>query len=598
MVDSLSVGERELLDAIAQAQIAENAAAARKPSAIREFALLRAATLTSVGDVEPERVERKIVAEVAVACRVSPFQGRRRLHLARDLHLGLDHVRGLFAAGELAEATVLQVVAATDHLDPGERAAVDQRLAGEGIQRLGVRRVHDLVTGLAMEIAPEKAKLKARAARAGRHVRIRLAADGMADLVAHLPAEQAAACLGALHRAVHEHYVTAETVTRSRGQILADTLVERLTGQTTAGDVNVEVQILVPVESLLDPTSPLPAQIAGHGPIPADIAREMLHTGKKTLRRLVTRDGIVIGGDSRRRAFDGVLETFIRARDGNRCTEPYCDAPIRHIDHKERWADGGRTEFVNGRGLCEFHNHAREPVCVERRVHKKPHSVHSRRGIDTGPGRGRTCARGRSPVPKRPARAARERDRLGAPCLTSTQWPRLPAPWAVADVLTVVAGSPEATASRARREYVRLPERLPALRGGGHDPGTRPVRLRPPDLPGRTRPTAPMSCAAGRLYGEGMCCCAAMTTRPPLSGGTAVAVTAASLPAPAGGSARTYRRISVLPAVTRIFLCCRVVLPDQGSHVSVAAFRFTTAIPARPQPDPPSRRTRVPPPCS
>ena len=76
--------------------------------------------------MEPEKVERKIVAEVAVACRVSPFQGRRRLHLARDLHLGLDHVRELFAAGELAEDKVLQVVAATSHLDPGERAAVDR----------------------------------------------------------------------------------------------------------------------------------------------------------------------------------------------------------------------------------------------------------------------------------------------------------------------------------------------------------------------------------------------------------------------------------------------------------------------------------------
>ena len=61
-------------------------------------------------------------------------------------------------------------------------------------------------------------------------VRIRLAADGMADLVAHLPAEQAAACLGALQRSVNEHYATAESVIRSRGQILADTLVERITG--------------------------------------------------------------------------------------------------------------------------------------------------------------------------------------------------------------------------------------------------------------------------------------------------------------------------------------------------------------------------------
>jgi hypothetical protein len=101
MFDSLSAHERELLDSITSAQVAENAAAARKAEAVREFALARAASLTSVGDVEPERVERKIVAEVAVACRVSPFHGCRRLHLARDLHLGLDHVRGLFAAGKL-----------------------------------------------------------------------------------------------------------------------------------------------------------------------------------------------------------------------------------------------------------------------------------------------------------------------------------------------------------------------------------------------------------------------------------------------------------------------------------------------------------------
>ena len=386
MVDALSLHERELRDAIAAAQIAENLAAARKAEAIREFALARASSLTSTRDVEPERVERKIVAEVAMACRVSPFQGRRRLHLARDLHLGLDHVRRLFTAGELSEDKVLNVVAATAHLDRDERAAVDDRLAGEGIERLGVRRVHDLTTRFAMEVAPEKAEVKARTARCSRHVRVRLAADGMADLVAHLPAEQAAACFGALHRAVNEHYVTAESVTRTRSQILADTLVERLTGQATARDINVEVQVLVPVEALLDPTSPLPAQTAGHGPIPARLARELLATtaGKKTFRRLVTRDGIVIGGDSRRRTFDGVLETFIRARDGNRCTAPYCDAPIRHIDHKERWVDGGRTEFANGNGLCEFHNHAREPLSSTSCIPRRPRSERRSGSRSTG----------------------------------------------------------------------------------------------------------------------------------------------------------------------------------------------------------------------
>src|SRR3954470_12954904 len=139
---------------------------------------------------------------------------------------------------------------------------------------------------------------------------------------------------------------------------MADTLVERLTGQASAEDVDIQVQIVVPVEALLDPDSPLPAEIPGHGPVPVDLLGT--GAGRKTWRRLIIRDGIVIGGDSVQRNFTGVLADLINARDGGRCTAPYCDAPIRHYDHIIRWRDGGRTEFDNGRGLCAFHNHLRE----------------------------------------------------------------------------------------------------------------------------------------------------------------------------------------------------------------------------------------------
>ncbi|MFC4458292.1 HNH endonuclease, partial [Pseudonocardia nematodicida] len=49
-----------------------------------------------------------------------------------------------------------------------------------------------------------------------------------------------------------------------------------------------------------------------------------------------------------------------RARTRNRCTEAYCDAPIRHIDHITRAADHGTTTLDQGRGTCEFHNYLRE----------------------------------------------------------------------------------------------------------------------------------------------------------------------------------------------------------------------------------------------
>jgi hypothetical protein len=138
---------------------------------------------------------------------------------------------------------------------------------------------------------------------------------------------------------------------------MADTLVERLTGQKRAEDVSVEIQVLIKAEDLVDEASPLPVEVPGHGPIPAAF---LSAEGRKTWRRLVTQNGIIIGGDSKSRAFTGILSDLVKHRDGGRCREPFCDAPIRHVDHIRRWPEGGRTEFDNGRGLCAFHNLVRE----------------------------------------------------------------------------------------------------------------------------------------------------------------------------------------------------------------------------------------------
>ena len=310
------------------------------------------------GSVEPEKLERSIAAQIGYACQVSPTEGRRRMRMVRDLHHGHSNVRELFAAGELSEYRTSTIVAATAHLDADERAEVDQRLAEHQIETLSTRKLEGLARKLAAEVAPEKFAARCRAARSGRRVTVRPAADGMAYLTALLPVVEAVACYAALHQAATEVAVSPEPVTRSRGQIMADKLVERVTGQAVASEVHVEVQILVPLDALIDPNSPLPAEFPGHGPLPADPV--LTGEGCTAWRRLITRDGVIIGGDSRRRNFDGNLARFIRARDGNRCTEPYCDAPIRHLDHIERWSDGGRTEFDNGRGLCEFHNYVRE----------------------------------------------------------------------------------------------------------------------------------------------------------------------------------------------------------------------------------------------
>ena len=53
------------------------------------------------------------------------------------------------------------------------------------------------------------------------------------------------------------------------------------------------------------------------------------------------------------------LAEFIRWRDDT-CRTPYCDAPIRHTDHVMPHVRGGVTSAVNGQGLCEACNYAKE----------------------------------------------------------------------------------------------------------------------------------------------------------------------------------------------------------------------------------------------
>jgi hypothetical protein len=73
----------------------------------------------------------------------------------------------------------------------------------------------------------------------------------MAVLTGYLPNEQGIACYAALRR--HADTAVASGDAPTRDQIMADTMVERLTGQTAAADVNVELQIMMSLEALLDP---------------------------------------------------------------------------------------------------------------------------------------------------------------------------------------------------------------------------------------------------------------------------------------------------------------------------------------------------------
>ena len=101
-----------------------------------------------------------------------------------------------------------------------------------------------------MEIDPESAVRAAEENRSRRFVQVRPSTmTGMALLTAPLPVEQAVARWEALDK--HARAARADGDPRTVSQIMADTLVERVTGQTRACDVAVEVSLVMTDQTLL-----------------------------------------------------------------------------------------------------------------------------------------------------------------------------------------------------------------------------------------------------------------------------------------------------------------------------------------------------------
>ena len=143
---------------------------------------------------------------------------------------------------------------------------------------------------------------------------------------------------------------------------MADTLVERLTGQATAAAVPVEMALVMTDSTLLSGDDE-PAHLVGLGPVPAPVARDLVRDTDAAvfLRRLFTRpeDGALVAMESRQRLFPDGLRRLLVLRDQT-CRTPWCGAPIRHADHTTSVQDGGATSAENGQGLCEACNHTKQ----------------------------------------------------------------------------------------------------------------------------------------------------------------------------------------------------------------------------------------------
>ncbi len=310
---------------------------------------------------------RGVAHEVARARRESPHRGQRHLGLARAVTSELPSTWRAWREGRISEWAATLVARETACLSRDDRLAVDALVASdpERLERISLRELVGEIHAQASRIDPASVVARRRNAEADRRVTLRPAPDTMTWLTALLPVKDGVAVYAALTRAADSARAGGDP--RAKGQVMADALIGRVLQDDSVVPRSESVSLnLVMTDHDLFGRDDEPAYLDGHGAIPAELARELVagacSRGERVwLRRLYAHPetGELVAADARGRVFRGSLARFIRLRD-QVCRTPWCDAPVRHLDHPIAKEAEGATSALNGQGLCEACNYAKQ----------------------------------------------------------------------------------------------------------------------------------------------------------------------------------------------------------------------------------------------
>jgi hypothetical protein len=354
--------EASLVERIAELERGKSAAAAEQARVTADLDAARRARETAEGLPAAKR-GRGLAGEIALARHDSPNRGGRHLGFARALVHEMPYTLAALESGALSEWRATLIVRESACLSIEDRRTLDVRMCADqaALDGLGDKRIEADAKAIAYQLDPQAVVDKAVRAQSERTVTVRPAPDTMTYVTALLPMTQGVSVYAALKRAADTSFDN-----RSRGQVMADTLFERITGHPADVPVPIAVNLVLTDETLLGGAT-APAHIPGYGPMPAAIACRLAgdaiadEQSKAALRRLYRHpdSGALVAMESRSRLFPKGLAQFIAFRDDT-CRTPYCDAPIRHADHATPHSRGGPTTAANGVGTCEACNYAKE----------------------------------------------------------------------------------------------------------------------------------------------------------------------------------------------------------------------------------------------
>jgi hypothetical protein len=354
--------EAKLIAVIADLERVKSAAAAGQARATAALDERRRAVEAAAG-VPAKQRGRGVSSEVALARRDSPSCGNRHLGFAKALVHEMPYTLAALECGALSEWRATLIVRESACLSVEDRRTLDAEMCADraNLEGKGNNRIAADAKAIACQLDVRSVVERAAKAESDRNVTCRPAPDAMTYVTALLPVKQGVSVYAALKRAADRTFDD-----RSRGQVMADTFVERVTGRPAEIPEPIAVNLVMTDQTLFGGDN-CPALIDGYGAVPAEIARRMVSSAagnersKATLRRLYRhpKSSALTAMESRSRCFPKGLAKFIGLRDQT-CRTPYCDAQIRHRDHAVPRSRGGPTHTLNGLGMCARCNYTKE----------------------------------------------------------------------------------------------------------------------------------------------------------------------------------------------------------------------------------------------
>ncbi|MCK6210010.1 HNH endonuclease [Georgenia sp. EYE_87] len=372
------LGAATLVETIAGYERIASWAIARQAEHVRELTDRQGAS---------SKAAEQAAAEIGARLGSTPAVGSAKVNLAAALDT-YPEVADALATGRI-DTRKANILATTE---PGLSVREHRRVVTgllKDADRVPGPRLRRRIRAAALSVNPDAGRERRKKEHAARQVTLTPAPDGMAWITAFLRADAARTVKVALDALAEAAVADTDPGQdpRTRDQVRADAFVDLFTavldrGVDLAGHplptgtpARAGAQITVGAGTLLG-LDEAAGYLAGYGPIPAELAREIAQDA--TWRALFTdRDGHFAGLSTRAYRPGAELSRTVRARDVT-CTFPGCTRPsiVCDLDHRIAY-DPAIAHLVKQTSACNLH-----PLCRRHHNLKTTRRWHVRRERD------------------------------------------------------------------------------------------------------------------------------------------------------------------------------------------------------------------------